>query len=178
MQWSLHAGDLLDVAADALVLSANVYLNLSGGVGGAFALRYGSAMQEALHVWLAERNLRHVPPGTVVAMPPLGSPYLAVLHAVGVDAMYATTPQLVGEVIERSLQIAADSGARTVALAAIGTGYGRLSMSQFAAAVEEVAKRDYAPLQAVVIGLRKQDDARELSTLLDWRDPSAQLERP
>ena len=86
VSWSIHIGNLLGVPADVLVLSANVYLNLSGGVSGAFALRYGPAMQEALHAWRAERNVRHAPPGTVVAMPPLGTPYHAVLHAVGVDA--------------------------------------------------------------------------------------------
>ena len=39
MLWRLCVGDILDVPADVLVCSANVYLNLSGGVGGAFALR-------------------------------------------------------------------------------------------------------------------------------------------
>lgn len=124
VSWSIHIGNLLDVPADVLVLSANVYLNLSGGAGGAFALRYGPAMQEALHAWLAERNVRHAPPGTVVSMLPMGSPYRAVLHAVGVDALYATSTQLVAEVIDKSLQMAAAAGASTVALAAIGRGTG------------------------------------------------------
>ena len=65
--------------------------------------------------------------------------------------------------IDKSLQMAAAAGASTVALAAIGTGYGRLSMSQFAAALEKVAKTDYAPLEKVVIGLRKVEDAQELA---------------
>jgi O-acetyl-ADP-ribose deacetylase len=167
MALSIHIGDLLDVPADVLICSANVYLNLSGGVGGAFALRYGPAMQAALHAWLAERNVRHVPPGTVIEMPPLGSPYRAVLHAVGVDALYATSLQLVAEVIVQSLKLAAASGARTVALAAIGTGYGRLSMSEFAAALATVAKQEYPPLGRVVIGLRNDDDARDLSLIVD-----------
>jgi len=38
-KWYVRHGDVLDVAADALVCPANVYLNLSGGVGGAFSLR-------------------------------------------------------------------------------------------------------------------------------------------
>ena len=166
MHWSIHVGDLLDVPADVLVLSANVYLNLSGGVGGAFALRYGPAMQEALHAWLAERNLRHVPPGNVITMPPLGSPYRAVLHAVGVNAMYETSPQLVGEVIDKSLQMAAASGATTVALAAIGTGYGRLSMDQFATALEKAVTKNWPPLRTVFIGLRREEDAQELAKSL------------
>ena len=166
MNWSIHVGDLLDVPADVLVCSANVYLNLSGGVGGAFALRYGPAMQQALHGWLAEQKLRHVPPGTVIAMPPLGSPYRAVLHAVGVDALYATSPQLVATVVDKSLHMAAAAGARAVALAAIGTGYGKLSLSAFAEAIAAVCDSNIEPLERVTIGVRDRDDARELAGLL------------
>lgn len=162
-RWSILVGDVLDIPADVLVVSANVYLNLSGGVGGAFALRFGPAMQEALHAWLAERDMRHVPPGTVVAMPPLGSPYRAVLHAVGMDAMYETSPKLVAEVIDKTLQIAAGIGARKVALAAIGTGYGRLSMRQLAVTLHDTMKQDYPPLEKIVLGVRNEDDRHELS---------------
>src|SRR5262245_10667602 len=82
MRWQVHQGDLLDVPTDVLVCSANVYLALSGGVGGAFLLRYGPAMQEALQRYLSERGIRHVEQGDVVPMPPCGGPYRAVLHAV------------------------------------------------------------------------------------------------
>jgi O-acetyl-ADP-ribose deacetylase (regulator of RNase III) len=85
MLWQLHHGDILDVPADVLVCSANVYLTLSGGVGGAFLLRYGPAMQQALFQSMADRNKRHVESGEVVTMEPFGSPYRAVLHAVAVD---------------------------------------------------------------------------------------------
>jgi O-acetyl-ADP-ribose deacetylase (regulator of RNase III) len=47
MKWHVHPGDILDIPADVLVSSANVYLTLSGGVGGAFLRRYGVAMQDA-----------------------------------------------------------------------------------------------------------------------------------
>lgn len=93
MQWQLYHGDILDIPADVLVCSANVYLNLSGGVGGAFLQRYGLKMQEALREYLAATGVSHVPCGTVVEMPPCGSPYRAVLHAVAVDAFYETSPK-------------------------------------------------------------------------------------
>ena len=95
MRWLLHVGDLLDVSADVLVCSANVHLNLSGGVGGALALRYGTANQGALHGFLAQNNLHFVRRGAVIRMPPCGSPYQAVLHAVAVDAGYETSPRIV-----------------------------------------------------------------------------------
>ena len=47
--WDVSHSDLLDSVADGLLCSANPNLNLSGGVGGAFALRYGDEMQSFLH---------------------------------------------------------------------------------------------------------------------------------
>src|SRR5262245_33474265 len=99
MNWQLHHGDILNVPAEVLVCSANVYLTLSGGVGGAFRLRYGRAMQDALSAYVAERNIRHVEPGDVITMPSCGSPYRAVLHAVAVDGMYSTTSEVVAHTI-------------------------------------------------------------------------------
>ncbi len=162
VRWSLHVGDILDVPADVLVCSANVYLNLSGGVGGAFALRYGSAMQESLYAYLAERGLRFVRRGQVIPMPPSGSPYRSVLHAVAIDAAYDTSPEVVAEVLAESLRRSAALGARSVALAAVGTGYGRLSFPGFAKGLGRVAGQDFSPIDHVNIGLRSKFDAEEV----------------
>jgi O-acetyl-ADP-ribose deacetylase (regulator of RNase III) len=166
MHWSLHLGDILDVPADVLVCSANVYLTLSGGVGGAFSLRYGPAMQESLNDYLRQRNTRHVSRGTVVAMPPCGSPYQAVLHAVAVDGTYESSPSVVAAVISDALRQAAALQARTVALAALATGYGRLTMEGFAEALRVVIDMEVSPLERIVIGLRSRADSEELERLV------------
>jgi O-acetyl-ADP-ribose deacetylase (regulator of RNase III) len=162
MRWRIHHGDLLSVPADILVCSANVYLNLSGGVGGAFNLRYGSAMQEALHDCLREQGVRHVPRGTLMAMPPCGSPYLAVLHAVAVDGAYESSPEIVRELFTQSLGKSAKLGAKSIALAALATGYGRMDMLDFAAAIKPLLGLDFPPVSAVTIALRNQFDVEEL----------------
>jgi hypothetical protein len=46
--WRVAHGDLLDTDADGLLCSANPSLNLSGGVGGAFSMRFGPEMQTFL----------------------------------------------------------------------------------------------------------------------------------
>jgi O-acetyl-ADP-ribose deacetylase (regulator of RNase III) len=166
MNWSLHLGDLLDVPADVLVCSANVYLTLSGGVGGAFSLRYGPAMQESLNEYLRQRSIRHVPRGTVVVMPPCGSPYQAVLHAVAVDGMYESSPGIVAAVMSDAFREAAALQARTVALAALATGYGRLTMEDFAEALRGVIDTEISPLDRIVIGLRSRADVGELERLV------------
>lgn len=50
MRWTLKSGDILDEPADVLVCSANVFQNLSGGVGGAILLRYGDAVQRLCEI--------------------------------------------------------------------------------------------------------------------------------
>jgi O-acetyl-ADP-ribose deacetylase (regulator of RNase III) len=165
MKWSLKHGDVLDEPADVLVCSANVFLNLSGGVGGAFLLRYGGQMQEELHRYLAQRQVRSVRPGEVVAMPPCGSPYKAVLHAVAIDAFYDSSPERVHEALRVSLRAAAGLEARKVALAALATGYGRLSMSAFAEGLCSLIGEHFPPIEEVALCLRNRADVEELAGL-------------
>ncbi|QDU94740.1 macro domain-containing protein [Lignipirellula cremea] len=89
--WQMIHGDLLDLEADGLLCSANPQRNLSGGVGGAFLLRYGPAMQTYLHDERGQREPPYVGPGQAVVAPGCGSPCLAVAHAVAIDAFYNTT---------------------------------------------------------------------------------------
>ena len=166
MRWQVYQGDILDVPADVLVCSANVFLNLSGGVGGAFLLRYGPAMQEALQQYLVERRIRHVERGDVVVMPACGSTYRAVLHAVAVDGFYESSPVVVAAVLTKSLRQTAALGARTVAMTAVATGYGRMSMRDFAVGLRQVVEEVLPPLERVTLGLRSADDADELLGLM------------
>lgn len=173
MHWLAYYGDLLDVPADVLVCSANVFLTMSGGVGGALLLRYGPKMQEELQHYLTGRGLRHVTRGEVIEVPPCGSPYRAVLHAVAVDGIYDSSPDIVAAVIQTSLSKASALGANTVALAALATGYGRLTMQDFAVALQQVGNLEYPPLKKVSIGLRSRTELEELLVLVPWLTESA-----
>ena len=93
--WQVHHGEILDLPADGLICSANVQLNLSGGVGGAILQRYGNEMQTLLHQHLEDRGLRHVLVGECVLMPSCGTPYRAVAHAVAIDGFYDTSAELI-----------------------------------------------------------------------------------
>jgi O-acetyl-ADP-ribose deacetylase len=163
--WSVVHGDILDQPAEALVCSANPFLTLSGGVGGAFLLRYGPQMQERLTAYLADRGVRHVPPGTVVVMSPCGSPYRVVLHAVAVDGAYDSSVELVRSVALRALEMAAEAGARTVALPALATGYGHLSLAEFAEALAGLRERTLQ-VTAVAICLRQVADVARVERAL------------
>lgn len=164
--WFVRCGDLLEVPADVLICSANVYLTLSGGVGGAFLLRNGPAMQEALYGYLRDRAVRHVPRGTVVVMPPCGSPYRAVLHAVAVDGAYESSPNVISKLLAECLCEAAQLEAKDVALAALATGYGRLTIGDFAQAIGPLLHQDFPPIARIIIGLRNPHDVDELLQLV------------
>jgi O-acetyl-ADP-ribose deacetylase (regulator of RNase III) len=88
MHWRFTSGNILNEPADVLVCSANVFLNLSGGVGGEILLRYGRGMQDELHQQLARSGKKFVQQGDVILCGPHGLPVKAVLHAVAVDAFY------------------------------------------------------------------------------------------
>lgn len=156
--WRITYGDILDLEADVLICSANPFLTLSGGVGGAFALRFGSAMQEQLNAYLDGLGVRHVTTGSVVRMPPCGSAYKCVLHAVAVDGMYESSPEMVTRVCERAFALAEESNAASLVLPALATGYGKLTKEQFAEGLRPMLNRPTS-IEYVVVCLRRKDDA-------------------
>lgn len=164
MTWTFKHADILDEPADVLVCSANVFLNLSGGVGGAILLRCGRGMQDELHAHLAARNGRFVQRGEVVQSGPWGLPFKAVLHAVAVDGFYQTSVDVVSATISRSLEIAAGLGAKRVALTALGTGFGRLKMRDFGRAVAALRNASWPPIESVVVCVRTADDRDALAS--------------
>lgn len=166
MHWTIKHGDILDEPADVLVCSANVFLNLSGGVSGSLLLRYGNEMQERLHQYLADRGLHFISQGEVISCEPHDAPYKAILHAVAVDTFHHSSPSIIVQVVSKALQMAASMGARRVVLAALGTGYGRLTMQEFAQGVIPLLGKSFPPVEEIVICPRNADDAVQLSAAL------------
>jgi len=151
--WSLKEGNIIDEPADVLICSANVSLNLSGGVGADLLGRYGTKMQNSLHQILASRIPHVAKQGEVFSYSGTEIPYRAVLHAVAVDGWYHSTPQVVGEIIENAFQMAMDMNAQKVALTVLATGYGDLTLSDFADAIRPLINRDFHPIKEVCLYL-------------------------
>ncbi len=154
-------GDILDVNADILVASANPWLNLSGGVGGALLLRYGLTLQSRLHAQLAALNKKVLPPGTVILDTPPNVPYKAIAHAIAIDAAYRTDIQITAQTIIHALNLIAPLIPNHIALTALGTGYGPLSHKQFGQALAlALLNRDHPPLTVCVRHPHEADDVR------------------
>jgi O-acetyl-ADP-ribose deacetylase len=166
MRWLLKQKNILDEQADALVCSANVNLTLSGGVGANLLARYGGAMQSRLHELLQARSPRAAERGDVIPYVGPEIPYKVILHAVAIDGWYDTTPDVVGQTILKSLRMAADYGARIVALAALATGFGRLTLEQFAEGVRPLLNQSIPPIEEVVICLLLEFEIAELARQL------------
>jgi O-acetyl-ADP-ribose deacetylase len=167
VNWIIKTGNILDEPADVLICSANIHLNLSGGVGGEILLRHGDAMQRELHAYLTRNNLRFLQQGDVVQTAPRGLPYRAVLHAVAVNGFYETSPEILRRVIDKSLRMAASLEATSVALTALATGFGRLTMRQFGESISCLQRDAYSPLKCVTICVRHEKDRINLATAFE-----------
>ena len=167
MNWKVAQGDILELEAEVLVVSANPQLNLSGGVGAALRMRYGNELQNQLHDILSERNVQYVPAGEAVVTHPENCPYHAIIHAVGIDVFYETSANMIAQAIATSLDQAKALNASSVAMAAIGTGYGNLPIANFARGIVCLSMKEYEDFEQITICLRKESKAMKLAELLN-----------
>ena len=133
-----------------------------GGVGGAVLERGGQALQAELSARLpADR--KYVDPGTVVRTGPGSLPVQHILHAVSIDAFYDTSTGLVADTIQKALIEASGLGARTVALPALATGYGPLSIAEFGYALRQALDQGpYHPIEELRVVLARESDLHAL----------------
>ena len=163
MRWALKQNNIVDEPADVLICSANIHLTLSGGVGADLLARYGNAMQSALQEGLRARNSHYVQRGEIIRYTGPELPYKSVLHAVAIDGWYESTPSIVTDVARRALQMAAEQGAKRVALTALATGFGHLTLAQFGKGITPLLDVIMPPIEEVVICLLLDFEVAELA---------------
>jgi O-acetyl-ADP-ribose deacetylase (regulator of RNase III) len=167
MQVEILAGDVLDVPADVLVATANPWLQMTGGVNLKIILRpQGEHVHEELQAHLRAAGTRYVEPGTVVRTGPGSLPVRHILHAVAIEPSYESSVNLVAETIVRALEQARQLGARVVSLPALATGFGPLSMEEFATALAQAVSRDWSPLERLKVVLLWEEDADTVRNVL------------
>ena len=164
--WLLKEGNILDESADVLICSANVSLDLSGGVGADLLGRYGSKMQNELRRMISDRTPRLANQGDVFFYFGKEIPYKAVIHAVAVDGWYQATPEIVRKTIERALSGAAEVDAQKVALTALATGFGNLTLGGFADAIRPLLSQRFGLIQQVCICLMEDYRIAQLANCL------------
>ena len=165
--WDITHGEILDIQADGLICSANPNLNLSGGVGGAFLLRFGTAMQDYLHDYLRQKKLHYIEPGSAVLAPPFGSPYIAIAHAVAIDAFYDTNAAQIAKTYSIAIDALAEAGCQSIVAACLGCGYGRCSVDQFAKSIEWLISRPFAPINKITFATTNEQIANTVRTMIE-----------
>lgn len=111
-------GDITSLEVDAIVNAANTRLAPGGGVCGAIHRAAGPELARAC------RDIGGCATGDAVATPGFALPASWVIHAVGPvwQGGHADEAELLASAYRRSIEVAREVGARTVAFPAISTG--------------------------------------------------------
>jgi O-acetyl-ADP-ribose deacetylase (regulator of RNase III) len=167
MEVEVLVGDVLAVPADVLIATANPWLQMTGGVNLQIILRpQGECVHEELQRYLRATGRRYVEPRTVVRTGPGSLPVKHILHTVSIDPSYDSSVALVADTIGEALTQARELGARTVTIPALATGFGPLSMEDFAEALSQATARDWSPVEALKVVLRQEPDAATVREVL------------
>ena len=144
-------GDLTTEPADALVNAANSSLFGGGGVDGALHAAAGPALLAACRQVRAERWPDGLPVGEAVPTPAGDLPARWVIHTVGPNRHAGQTDErLLASCYTRSLDVAVQLGARTVAFPAVGAGvYGWDAVAAARVAVTAVAAHPRTGIERV-----------------------------
>jgi O-acetyl-ADP-ribose deacetylase (regulator of RNase III) len=167
MEVDVLVGDVLDVPADVLIATANPWLQMTGGVNLKIILRpQGEFVHEELQAHRRATGRRYVEPGTVVRTGPGSLPVRHILHAVAVTPSYESSVELVADTVVRALAQACELGARVVSIPALATGFGPLSMEEFATALSQALERDWSRLERLKVVLLREEDAATVRGVL------------
>lgn len=123
----------MDTVADAIVFSTNEHLFLSGGAGAALLGKHGKPLQQAMDRALAASGSKVAHRGSVFEIEPAET-WGRMFAIVAANGFYETshedTEAALREVLRRCSEI---EGAKTVAITALGTGYGNMEIEDFVA---------------------------------------------
>ena len=123
MHLSAQLGDITTVRVDAIVNAANSSLLGGGGVDGAIHAAAGPGLLDACRELRRTALPDGLPVGEAVATPGFDLPARWVIHTVGPDRHRGQTdPALLASCFTRSLHVAADLGATSVAFPAVSAG--------------------------------------------------------
>jgi O-acetyl-ADP-ribose deacetylase (regulator of RNase III) len=123
MRITAEQGDITTVTVDAVVNAANSSLLGGGGVDGAIHAAAGPRLLEACRELRRTALPDGLRAGDAVATPGFELPARWVVHTVGPNRHRGQTdPALLASCFTRSLDVAAEVGARTVAFPAVSAG--------------------------------------------------------
>ena len=167
MNLDLRSGNIIEVPADVMIATANPWLEMTGGVNLAIILSdKGEDIYEELQKNLPNTKPKVVAPGTVLRTSGGTLPVKYILHAVAITPSYESTEELVTETIQKALNMAQECEAKTVTLSALATGFGPLSMEEFASALNPVLQYDWSPLENLIVVVKHSQEVEQIRNRL------------
>lgn len=157
MEVEVAVGDVLEFPADVLISTANPLLNMSGGVNGAICERCPE-IQEELHSWLETNYKTAVAAGAAVKTLAGTLPFSNIVHAVAIDPFYDSNAELVSKTLTAAFGLVVELEATTVSMPTLATGFGPLSVDEFAFAFRKSVLENFASIRTTIV-VRTQEDA-------------------
>lgn len=114
-----------------------------------------------------------MPRGETVTVGACGTHFKHVIHAIAVDVFYQADVDSTAEVLAKALRQAESLRARKVAVVALATGYGPLSMREFGQAMSSVATSSLNLIEQAVVVVRNPDHAQEILSACPDAEPVA-----
>jgi len=160
MEIEAVVGDITRIDAEAIVNAANSHLWMGGGVAGAIKRAAGSIVEQEA---VAQGPIQ---PGEAVAtsagaLPP---PIRWVIHAATMGPDLQTSEDLVRQATASALAKAAEIGATSIAIPAMGTGVGRFPIERAAQVMVEEARKAAASGGSIgrIVFVLRDESARQL----------------
>lgn len=155
-------GDITAVEVEAIVNAANSQLWMGGGVAGAIKRAAGAQVEADA---MAQGPIR---PGQAVVtsagqLPP---PIRWVIHAATMGADLRTSEEYIRAATRAAIETAAQVGAKSIALPALGTGVGGFSIHRAAeimVAEAHRAQESASPLERILFVVRDQSAREEFA---------------
>jgi O-acetyl-ADP-ribose deacetylase (regulator of RNase III) len=131
----LEVGDITEAEVDAVVNAANTELLLGAGVAGAIRAKGGPSIQAECDA------IGPIELGSAAITGGGNLPARHVIHAASMSLGGSTTEDSLRASVRRSFELARENGLRSIALPAVGTGIGALSLRRCAEIMFEEAQR-------------------------------------
>jgi O-acetyl-ADP-ribose deacetylase (regulator of RNase III) len=129
----IRQGDIVDTVADAIVFSTNEHLFLSGGAGASLLGMHGKPLQQAMDRALAASGAKIAHRGSIFEIEPAET-WGRMFAVVAANGFYETSREDTATALREVLQRCAEvEGVKTVAITALGTGYGNMEIEDFVA---------------------------------------------
>jgi O-acetyl-ADP-ribose deacetylase (regulator of RNase III) len=127
----IRQGDIVDTVADAIVFSTNEHLFLSGGAGASLLGKHGKPLQQAMDRALAASGAKIAHRGSIFEIAPAET-WGRMFAVVAANGFYETSREETAAALQNVLQRCAEiEEVKTVAITALGTGYGNMEIEDF-----------------------------------------------